>query len=339
LIDVGLSELFGDRHHKAMRSTSAAGSIGTMAPEVAMLDFSYKCDVWSIGCLLFAALKAEPEFIDTGLGDGKTVLYNYPFLPDAPTAADPQGLKSLVAYHKKGPNYSLLRCSMPAKNTIRKLLTFQEQKRPSAAECLELAWFKTADKRRSSVKLNAEQLSAIAKHRNKNFSIRAVLAQAASQMPTSKLQHLEHAFETLDVDHDGLIEVDDIRKELVEAGLSTEEAQLAAQALDANGSGKVDWSEFVAALLPAESSEDLDTALKLSFVHLDTDGDGSLDAKELESLLHAAGGSSAEAATTASALLKSMTKDGSSTVSYDKFREFLKAEVVDAKPSQDQDGK
>lgn len=31
-----------------------------MAPEVLMGDFSYKCDIWSLGCMIFAVYNSQP---------------------------------------------------------------------------------------------------------------------------------------------------------------------------------------------------------------------------------------------------------------------------------------
>merc|ERR1712046_130167 len=101
LIDVGLSELFGLQHGKPLRSNNLAGNLATMAPQVINKDFSCKCDIWSIGCLLYAAFNAVPKYL-VDEATGTTTFYTYPFLPQ-PTVADPVGVKSLIASQKHGP--------------------------------------------------------------------------------------------------------------------------------------------------------------------------------------------------------------------------------------------
>merc|ERR1719502_2247874 len=94
IIDVGLAELFGAQHKKASRSTQVAGSLCTMSPEmVRRAPFSYKCDIYSLGCLLFAIFNPTPEWLPDGKGG--QILYTYPYMP-RPTAMDPSGIQSLI---------------------------------------------------------------------------------------------------------------------------------------------------------------------------------------------------------------------------------------------------
>lgn len=56
VIDVGLAELFPVSEADSFRSADPAGTLATMAPEVVRGSFNAKCDVWSLGCCLYALL-------------------------------------------------------------------------------------------------------------------------------------------------------------------------------------------------------------------------------------------------------------------------------------------
>eukprot|EP00439_Symbiodinium_sp_Y106_P087368 s78_g47.t1 len=62
-----------------MRSSARSGTLTTIAPEVLQGDFCYKCDVWSLGCMLFAVFNPQPSYIPGP--DGNPILCPYPFHP------------------------------------------------------------------------------------------------------------------------------------------------------------------------------------------------------------------------------------------------------------------
>ena len=66
----------------------------------------------------------------------------------------------------------------------------------------------------------------------------------------------------------------ELSTKLQSLGVSADAANRAADAADYDGSGKIEWSEFVAAMLPA-SQELFATALQVAFSHFDTNHDGA----------------------------------------------------------------
>ena len=70
VIDVGLAELFPVAEAESFRSADPAGTLATMAPEVVRGSFNAKCDVWSLGCCLYALLCHQPLRLEDHKGEG-----------------------------------------------------------------------------------------------------------------------------------------------------------------------------------------------------------------------------------------------------------------------------
>merc|ERR1712007_1627 len=67
-------------------------------------------------------------------------------------------------------------------------------------------------------------------------------------------------------------------------GVSPDTAKMAAKAADLSGSGQIEWSEFVAAVLPG-SHELFSVALQVAFQKFDVNRDGCLDRAEVTNLI------------------------------------------------------
>lgn len=280
VIDVGLSELFGPQHHKEARSNVIAGSPATMAPEVIVRDFSYKCDIWSLGCLLYAIFNCKPAYLPDGAGG--QVLYTYPFAP-VPTETDPFGIEGLLQAQVAGPPMGQIKSvSKQAQQVVVAMLTCDEGNRPSAHECLGLPWFSQALPHQM-IELSEDSVAALLSEREVSSWRRTVTLQAATQLPVAAIVQLESEFEAL-AGEVGLINREVLAQAMERRGVDPATAAKAAEAADMDGSGQIEWSEFVAALLPASHTL-FAAALQGVFQDYDTNHDGYLDNAEVEELL------------------------------------------------------
>lgn len=231
--------------------------------------------------MLFAIFNAVPQYISDGKG-GQT-FYTYPFFA-TPTPADPHGLGGLVAAQRAGPPLQQIQhASFEAQLAVQKMLMFSEELRPSAKEARNFAFFSTVDSRKV-VELSHQQVNSLTKQRDEKLWWYAMISAAASQIPATQVMHLSDVFRTLDTNGDGFIEKIDLSLRLQSLGVRKCAADQAADAVDYDNSGQIEWSEFVAAMLPA-SQELFATALLVAFSHFDTDHNGHLDRPEVVALL------------------------------------------------------
>jgi len=321
LIDVGLAELFGPLHGKRSRSQTPAGSLCTMAPEVLMQDFSYKCDVWGAGCMLYAIFNVVPHYLPDGRG-GK-VLYTYPFAPQ-PTETDPMGINGLLEAQRAGPPMDAIHTASPAvREVIQRALRFDERGRPSAQQLLAMPWF-TEDLGSAAIHLTREQVNALQFDRENRLWWRTMAVRAATQLPASRLGFLERRFQDIDTNVDGRIDHRELAAFLQDLGVPPSAADRAAQASDFDNNGQIEWSEFVASMLPA-SHELFAVSLQAAFQSLDINCDGMLDRGELLKLLQ--GGKIDDmhmpALKTAETMIAELDADRNGEVSFTEFHNYF----------------
>lgn len=286
IVDFGLAEFFGQRHGRSLRLREIAGSPSTMAPEMLRREGSYKSDIFSVGCLLYAVLNPRGEWIDSR---AVPTLYSYPFL-SSPSSTDPDGYISLLDLQRHGPPMQKLRsASASARHAVRQLLCFDESKRPDATECLHLPWLVIAEAERQSAAPPVDgHIHILTQDRRLRAWQRAVIMQAVTQLPALKLADLEVSFRAMDRGRMGSITSDDLRQCLEDAGTPAQESQdMAASVMtrhDGDRSGTLEWTEFVAAMIPS-SEELLSAALEMAFLNLDHNFDGTLKRENIRALI------------------------------------------------------
>eukprot|EP00927_Polykrikos_kofoidii_P026253 TRINITY_DN23409_c0_g1_i2.p1 TRINITY_DN23409_c0_g1~~TRINITY_DN23409_c0_g1_i2.p1 ORF type:complete len:607 (-),score=90.38 TRINITY_DN23409_c0_g1_i2:412-2232(-) len=204
IIDVGLAELFGNQHGKNERSNQLAGTLETMAPEVLSENFSHKCDVWSIGCMLFAMF--NPKIAWCGNTPNA-----YPFIIRR-TEDDRRGCKALQAAQLEGPPMHFLSGARQSlQYAVGRMLTYNEKHRPSAVQCLRFPWF-TSCLHDNQVTLSADEAITLVSMGQLSLWSRRVMMRAAVELPASGLQMLSKLFENVDTDHDGVVSRQDVCK-------------------------------------------------------------------------------------------------------------------------------
>merc|ERR1712048_172143 len=354
VIDFGLAELFGPKHGRGLRSSWASGSLPTMAPEVIMRDLSYKCDIFSVGCLLYALLNAAPRV--SVAPSGEHVIDIYPFPSD-------EGLQVLLQHQRLGAAMSHLRfVSGEAQSIVSDMLAFDEGSRPNARDCLAHPFFRNVPTlgsncvpTESSSKLSASQVSALLLHSlpmstgvsdtddfvsssdptsSSSTAIskwwRFLTAKGATQLPVAETASLAKLFQAMDTNGDGCVTREELAAELERFGASHNAAHSAARAADLDGTGRIEWSEFVNALLPA--SEDLlVAALQLAFEQLDDNGDGALGREDFVRLLQsgrlsregALQPSKSMVAKSADMLIEEIDSDRDGTVSFSELSDYI----------------
>lgn len=279
VIDMGLSELFGEQHGRGIRSSTACGTLTTMAPEVIAHDFSCKCDVWSVGCLVFAMLNSQPRRLNDC--HGCVALDHFPFAVTA-TDDDPLGINGLMDSHAHGPDYLRLDgVSEEGVSAVKAMLSYDEDDRPGALDCLSLPWFQQGNERpsRHLSQVQVRTLLDRSKRELRAWWV-ALIAKAASMLSASDVALFEDQFKAMDSSGNGYISRSDFVLALHQFRVPRQDSERVADAVNSSGTGRISWSEFIAALLP--SSEDLlCQGVAAVFARLDLDMDGEVRTGEL----------------------------------------------------------
>lgn len=139
LIDFGFSKHF--REGKMMKSHK--GTLSFMAPEVLQHQYTFKCDTWSLGVVVFRMLLGYLPFQDE--------VAVHPLLAQNFEAKIQRHiLTGKVIIRNKADWEQLPR---DAKDFVKSLLTVDQTKRPSTADALRHPWLNQTLQRRSGVKL------------------------------------------------------------------------------------------------------------------------------------------------------------------------------------------
>lgn len=295
IIDLGIGELFTARLGRRARCSVVAGTPTHMAPEVWRGNFGPVADVWSLGVVLFELLSGEVPFLCSSLN----------------SAAE------WVRLHKKGPNWQLLsHCSAQARAFCQRMLSCDDRMRPTAQQCLGHAWFKEPDgaavgdfqdsvapgteteeasrssaasgagggREESSSAAGPRLESAMAGYAERSRYEKAVMLEVASWLHTEQVFRVANAFLSADVDRSGTILLDELVQRLQELGVEICSAEAYAQCCEADGNGRIDYTELAAGCIDV-LYESLRGLLWQSFCEIDVDGKGLLGPAEVRAVV------------------------------------------------------
>ena len=299
IIDFGLSTKFEDGEVLTMK----AGTPYYVSPQVLQGKYDKSCDLWSCGVIMFILLCGYPPF------HGDT---------DAEVLAKVRvGDFSFNPTHWKN-------VSEDAKDLIRKLLKFDPAERISAEQALLHTWVKNRAPRAPNVPLEAGHLDNLKAFKAQNKLKKAALQVIATQMPDAEIDNLKKIFHSLDRNGDGQLTTQELVEGLQTAGLSgmPEDLREIMQSIDADDSGVVDYSEFIAATLDRKKYIQEDR-LWCAFRAFDLNGDGKISKNELEHVL--AGGSvDAESKALVEAILNDHDSNNDGVIDFDEFVEMMR---------------
>jgi calcium-dependent protein kinase len=114
------------------------GTAYYIAPEILKSDYNEKCDVWSIGVILYILLSGKPPFYGD---DDKEILNSV----------------KLGTYSLSGPEWKNI--SSEAKDLIKQMLTYDPAARITAERSLNHAWIKKKVHDQVDLKITVSALS------------------------------------------------------------------------------------------------------------------------------------------------------------------------------------
>lgn len=240
-----------------------AGTPNYISPEVLAGNYSIDCDCWSAGCILYILLCGYPPFF----GD------------------DDQEILQMVAKGKfdfDGEEW--LDVSKEAKDLIKKLIC-KPERRLTAQEALDHKWFKKALKHEQTkpITFGKERFQRFKSYNQTNKMQQAAMMSMSVQVSPAEVKELSHLFKQLDIDGSGTLTIDELIKGL--DGFENKEKLIEIlEGADTDGSGDINYSEFLAATMD-DNIYLREDYLKTAFDLFDKDRSGKIDSQEVIALL------------------------------------------------------
>ncbi|KAF4650580.1 hypothetical protein FOZ61_000189 [Perkinsus olseni] len=294
LIDFGFSKIIDP----SRRMHQSCGSVAYVAPEVLEGSYTNKCDLWSLGVIVYMLLSGAPPFH----GSERDMLVSIE-----------EGVYDMP--EKRWGNIS-----PQAKDFVHRLLLRDPEKRMSASEALQHPWI--VDRSSTvcgSYKIGNEVLQSMRRYAACSHFRRAAMCMMAYSLTSDEIRDLKFQFWALDTERKGVIKLCDMVTVMKEnLDISNREIEHIFNVLDQSRDGEIEYSEFVAAMLlnRVKFHEDL---VRDTFRAFDVKGTGKLT---IENVLEILG----EDIEDADKLFQEGEVDDNGEIDYEKFLRALNLE-------------
>ena len=264
IIDFGTSTKMA----KDQMLNNLIGSPFYMAPEVIKGNYDKKCDVWSVGVILYVMLCGKPPF----RGSCNEEIYD-----------------NIVNAKLEFKGKAWKTESKVAKDLVKKALQKDPRRRISIGDMFYDPWIRTRAEGLVPEKVLASRmLHRLAEFKNGNKLRTCTFSFLAYCLATANdLKQVRVLFEGLDVNGDGRLSREELQKGFKEycAGCSSNVDDIIAQC-DIDGNGFVDYSEFLTAVVCKDIKISKEN-LQIAFNALDKDGSGTISKGELQKAMEA----------------------------------------------------
>jgi len=159
---------------------------------------------------------------------------------------------------------------------------------------------------------------------------KAALTVIATELSEESLKDLKEMFIALDADNDGTLTVEEMRQGMVKAGIKDIPPNLMEimKEVDSDGSGVIDYTEFLAATLSRKQYMQEDIVWS-AFRVFDLDGDGQITREELAQVLSGEAVKDVEAALQVNReeiekIIAEVDEDGDGQISFQEFFQMMK---------------
>jgi calcium-dependent protein kinase len=299
VIDFGLARHFT----QGQLLTTKAGTPYYVAPQVLQGKYDQSADLWSLGVIMYVVLCGYPPFYGDNDGEvlTKVKLGNFSF--------NAQDWKNV---------------SDDAKQLIRMLLKMNPRDRYTAEQALNHVWVKNKAPKANDVPLQANMVDKLRGFRSQNKIKKAALHVIANQMAEAQIKELRDIFMTLDQNGDGLLTVAEMREGLTKAMKEIPpDLQDIMEGVDADGSGVIDYTEFLAATLDKKAYVQED-AVWQAFRVFDKNGDGKISKEELACVLKDTN-VQCQFAKDMAEMMMEIDKNGDGEIDFDEFMAMMRS--------------
>jgi len=298
LIDFGFSKILTD---PSIKMKMSCGTLSYVAPEVLRKDYTNKCDMWSLGVVVFIIVAGYMPFS----GDDKKQM-----------GAIQRGAFTVKDSFKNSPPR--------ANDFIRKLITVDPAQRLSAEQALHHEFItKRSDLAiaAASTQVDDSVANSLLEFAQASKFRRACLSAMAWSLTNDERMKLRDDFLAIDKTQSGTITLPEF-KAVVEERFHLDDLQVKKvfDSLDTSCTEEIHYTEFLAAMVSSRVHLH-DDLLKATFRRFDVGHTGYIDASDLKMVL----GETFEG-TEVAALLDEADVDHDGKVSWQEFVEFAKGD-------------
>jgi len=299
VIDFGLAKQFTP----GVNMKTKAGTPYYVAPQVLAGAYDEKCDIWSCGVIAYILLCGYPPFF----GD-----------------KDEDILKAVKKGYFDFPSPDWDAITPQAKDLITQMLTHDPVKRPSAEKMLEHKWLELqADQPSGTIKSNLG--SKLRKFTGVSKLKKVALTVIATELNEDAIAELKNTFNILDANKDGTLTMREIEEGMKKFEVDLpKDMQATLKALDTDGSGSIDYTEFIAATLSKQQYLKKEV-LWSAFRTFDKNGDGKISRTELAVMVGGKddGSSSSALEKQVEQMMKECDLDGDGEISWAEFYKMM----------------
>ncbi len=281
VVDFGIGKIFdpsltnlqseinnSENNHKLKKMDSTIGTMYFFSPEVIKGSYSEKCDIWSLGIILYFMLCGYPPF--SGENDNQLI-------------------QNILNGKLNFPKTEWKNISDSAKDLISKMLC-PEKKRLSAKEIMNQKWFKSKLKNQK-INLISFDFTKLNNYKNFNTFKKCVLLFLASRLNPEQYNEIGEIFRKIDECKNGTINFDDFKIFIINnqdqeimGGELDEEIKKKFFEIDIDKNNKIDFTEFLAANMSKSIYKNKEK-LRVAFDIFDTDKNGIISKEDIINIL------------------------------------------------------
>jgi calcium-dependent protein kinase len=293
LIDFGFSKIWEPNTKMAL----SCGTLAYVAPEVLDKSYTNKCDLWSLGVVIFILLVGYMPF----------------------AGSESHQVQMIKAGKCNFRKESWAKVSKEASEFVGKLLLVDPEKRLSAEDALKSEWI-VKKHHIDDQAVDQVTIDALSNFAQASIFRRACMSVMAWSLSNDDRAKVRDAFLEMDPQHKGVITLAEF-KMVMEDKFHIDDAQVmkAFQALDTSHSDEIHYTDFLAAMVSSRIQVH-DELLAQTFRRFDTDNTGFITVTNLKEVL----GETFEGEETEKMLNEAdFTHDGK--ISYQEFIQYLKS--------------
>ena len=293
VIDFGLSQVISpDKKLK-----TKVGTAYYVSPEILKGSYNEKCDIWSAGVILYVLLSGSPPF--NGRNDNE--IY-----------------QNIVKMQFEFPEKKWSNISDEAKDLITHMIA-PEEERYNARQVLDHPWFQNINNS-NLLSLSFDPIF-LKDYAESTLLKKMTLVLIASRLDENEIEDLRKIFEALNTNRDGQISCKELKQGLIQMKsnkINEDEICDLFKKIDVGNTGKIDYTEFLAATLQKQSYLKKERLYE-AFCILDKDNCGKITKEELIDTLKLDKSQEKEA----EKFIREADKDGDGAINYKEFLELM----------------